>query len=333
MTSAAYKISCIVPAHNESSHIEAFIAALTQTLSAQSPNIEIIVVNDGSKDNTEQIVQGLLPHYPLRYISLSRNFGKEAALSAGIAFADGDVTLLIDADFQHPLELVPEMFDLWRAGYDMVYGVISDRSDESRLKRWGTNSLYRLLESNSNKFSIPRNAGDFRLMDRKVVSALQRLPERNRFMKGLYAWVGYKSVALPFRPAPRAGGESSFNAKRLFSLAVTGITSFSSLPLRISGVVGLFISAMAFIYAMYIGVDTLVFGNDVPGWATIVVGLMLFSGVQLTLIGVLGEYVGQIYEEVKNRPLYLIDKNQASPNLTNPTPLSETDATNVNVHH
>ncbi|TDR32547.1 glycosyltransferase family 2 protein [Hydromonas duriensis] len=317
MPNTPFKISCIVPAHNESSHIEAFIAALTQTLSAESPHVEIIVVNDGSTDNTEAIVQKLLHHYPIRYLSLSRNFGKEAALSAGIAFADGDVTLLIDADFQHPLELVPEMFALWRSGFDMAYGVINDRSDESTLKRWGSNVLYKLLDAKNSKFSIPRNAGDFRLMDRKVVEALQQLPERNRFMKGLYAWVGYKSAALPFRPAPRAGGESSFNAKRLFGLAVTGITSFSSLPLRVSGVAGIVISLAAFIYALYIAWQTLVFGNEVPGWATLTVGMMFFSGVQLILIGVLGEYVGQIYEEVKKRPLYLIDKNQASPMLTN----------------
>lgn len=298
-------ISCVIPAYNEAAHLADFLRDLRKTLAGFAARYEIIVVNDGSRDNTDEIMASLLHENGLRYISFSRNFGKEAALSAGIDAAQGDAVILIDSDYQHPLELLPEMTRLWRDGIDMVYGVISDRSNESLLKRWGTGMFYHLMESGS-PITIPRNAGDFRLMDKKVVDALRQLPERNRFMKGLYAWVGFSSIALPFVPADRATGVSSFNYRSLGRLAMAGVTAFTTLPLKIWSMVGFVISIIAILYAFWIAGESLLFGNDVPGWSTLAAGLMFFSGVQLISIGVLGEYLGRVYDEVKKRPLYVV---------------------------
>ncbi len=304
-------ISCVIPAYNEALHLAAFLNDLKKTLETLAASYEIIVINDGSTDNTDQVMQQYLVDAGaagVRYISFSRNFGKEAALSAGITYARGDAVILIDADYQHPLELLPEMVQLWRSGYDMVYGIIADRSHESRLKRWGTDLFYQLMR-NGSKLNIPRNAGDFRLMDRRVVDALCQLPERNRFMKGLYAWVGYKSIALPFQPLDRASGVSYYSLANLGQLALTGMTAFTTLPLRVWSGIGAAISIAAILYAIWVAVSTLLFGNDVPGWTTLTVGLLFFSGVQLFSIGILGEYVGRIYEEVKCRPHYLVDQD------------------------
>ena len=301
-------ISCVVPAYNESAHLSNFLGDLQRTLSTLGASYEIIVVNDGSKDATEEVMMAHLEQPGIRYLSLSRNFGKEAALTAGIDCARGDAVILMDADYQHPLELLPKMVGLWRSGYDMVYGVIADRSDESNLKRWGTNLFYALMESGG-AINIPRNAGDFRLMDRRVVEALRQLTERNRFMKGLYAWVGFNSVALPFVPHARATGVSSFGLKNLGRLALSGLTAFTTLPLRIWSAVGAVISIVAILYALYVTIETVCFGNPTAGWSTLAVGVMFFSGVQLISIGILGEYIGRIYEEVKRRPLYLVGQD------------------------
>ena len=299
-------ISCVIPAYNESAHLSAFLQDLQQTLKALAIAYEIIVINDGSTDQTER---AMLPHLVedgIRYLALSRNFGKEAALSAGIDHARGDAVILMDSDYQHPLELIPEMMRLWQGGYDMVYGVIANRSSESTLKRWGTGAFYHLMEIDA-QFIIPRNAGDFRLMDRRVVDALRHLPERNRFMKGLYAWVGFKSVALPFVPNERKSGVSHFSMRKLSRLALAGITAFTTLPLRIWSAFGAIISIAALLYGLWIAVESTLIGNAVPGWSTLAVGLMLFSGIQLISIGILGEYIGRIYDEVKQRPLYLVE--------------------------
>jgi glycosyltransferase involved in cell wall biosynthesis len=197
------------------------------------------------------------------------------------------------------------MADLWLNGYDMVYGVIADRGNESPLKRLGTRFFYAIM-SHGSDVPIPQNAGDFRWLDRKVVDALKNLPERNRFMKGLYAWVGFKSIALPFVPADRAGGVSSFSLKNLSKLALSGLTAFSTLPLRMWTIIGAFISLASILYGIYVALDTLINGNPVGGWPTLAVALMLFSGVQLLSIGILGEYIGRIFNEVKQRPLYII---------------------------
>ena len=299
------RLSCVVPAYNEQANIEGFLRALAQTAQQLTPDYEIVVVNDGSRDHTHEMVMRLSSELPLRYLALSRNFGKEAALSAGIDHARGNAVLLIDADFQHPLEMLSEMHALWQAGYEMVYGVITDRGAESGAKRMGTNLFYHVMNS-GNAVKLPPNAGDFRWMDRKVADALKALPEHNRFMKGLYAWVGFKTVALPFVPKDRIAGNSSFNLRRLGSLALLGLTSFTTLPLRIWSMVGGAISLMALAYGFWIAIEAMFFGNPLRGWPTLAASIMLFSGVQLLSIGILGEYIGRIYEEVKRRPTYLI---------------------------
>ncbi len=301
----ALRLSCVVPAYNEAGHLAEFLQALHACASALTPDFEILVVNDGSRDQTREVALAQAETLGVRYLEFSRNFGKEAALSAGIDHARGNAILLIDSDFQHPLEMVAQMVDLWRAGYDMVYGVITDRAAESGLKRLGTDIFYRLMGFGSD-IHIPRNAGDFRLMDRKVVQALKALPERNRFMKGLYAWVGFQTVALPFVPAERHSGESSFNLRRLGSLALLGMTSFTNLPLRFWGMAGAGLSLLAICYGLWIALETLLFGNPVGGWPTLAASVLLFSGVQLLSIGILGEYIGRIYDEVKGRPIYLL---------------------------
>ena len=306
---APLRLSCVVPAHNEEANLARFVHALAQALGAITPEFEIIVVNDGSRDATHEVALALARELPLRYLALSRNFGKEAALSAGIDHARGNAVLLIDADFQHPLALLPQMHELWLAGYDMVYGVIADRGAESRPKRVGTGLFYRVLNAGSH-VKVPPHAGDFRWMDRRVADALKALPERQRFMKGLYAWVGFKTAALPFVPHDRAGGQSSFNLRRLGSLALLGLISFTTLPLRVWSVVGGVVALIALAYGAWITLDTLLFGADLAGWPTLAAGIMLFSGVQLMSIGILGEYIGRIYDEVKRRPSYLVARDE-----------------------
>ena len=305
----ALRLSCVVPAYNEAGHLAEFLQALHACASTLTHDFEILVNNDGSRDNTREVALAQAETLGVRYLEFSRNFGKEAALSAGIDHARGNAILLIDSDFQHPLEMVPRMVDLWRSGYDMVYGVITDRAAESGLKRLGTDIFYRLMGFGSD-IHIPRNAGDFRLMDRKVVQALKALPERNRFMKGLYAWVGFQTVALPFVPADRHSGESSFNLRRLGSLALLGMTSFTNLPLRFWGVAGAGLSLVAICYGLWIALETLLFGNPLSGWPTLAASVLLFSGVQLLSIGILGEYIGRIYDEVKGRPVYLLAQDE-----------------------
>lgn len=313
----ALALSCVVPAYNEAANLEGFLRALVPVVQALTPDFEILVVNDGSRDDTHGVAMRMVDELPVRYLALSRNFGKEAALSAGIDHARGNAVLLIDADFQHPLELLPEMHALWQTGYDMVYGVIADRGAESGAKRLGTDMFYRLVNSGSS-VKVPPNAGDFRWMDRKVVDALKALPERNRFMKGLYAWVGFKTVALPFVPKDRAAGQSSFNLRRLGSLALLGLTSFTTLPLRVWSVIGGLVALLALGYGVLITLDTWFFGADLAGWPTLAAGIMLFSGVQLMSIGILGEYIGRIYDEVKQRPSYLIARDEDRSPLRDP---------------
>ena len=251
----------------------------------------------------------------IHYIEFSRNFGKESALMAGINLADGDAVLLIDADFQRPLDKIKEMELLWKNGYEMVYGVIVNRKKESWWKKIGTRLFYSLM--NSSEVVIPANAGDFRWLDRRVVDALKQLPERNRFMKGLYAWVGFKAIALPFEPNERQSGTSSFGASRLTRLALSGLASFSTLPLQFWIASGILISGLAVAYGFYVVIETFIYGNPVSGWPTLTVAIMFFSGIQLLSIGILGEYIGQIFNEVKQRPLYLIAEDISSKDVGN----------------
>lgn len=301
-------ISCVVPVYNEEAVIGDFIAALDKTLLELGYPYEILLVDDGSQDNTFNIIHQLRTHFAFRYIRFSRNFGKEKALSAGIDHAQGDAVILLDGDFQHPLELISEFLKYWEEGYDMVYAVRKSRDDESWLKRVCASAFYHLT-SKINRVNIPENAGDFRLLNRKIVSALQQLPERNRFMKGLYSWVGFKQIGIPFEVQPRKSGTSQWNFYSLMDLAITGITSFTAFPLRMIAIGGIVVASLAVLYATWIVLSTLIFGIETPGWATIVTAISFFSGLQLFALGAVGEYIGRVFDEVKGRPHYIIDED------------------------
>ncbi|MGJ7609303.1 MULTISPECIES: glycosyltransferase family 2 protein [unclassified Variovorax] len=307
----ARSLSCVVPCFNEALNLRQLLPQLQAMLRATQLRWEIIVVDDGSTDDTESVAREWCAMSGFRCISLSRNFGKEAAITAGLAAASGDAVVLLDGDMQHSPALVRAMVDHWLAGAEVVYAVRDDRSGEGRLKKLGTRLFYKLLNA-SDRFDVPENAGDFRLMDRKVVDVLTSLPERSRFMKGLYAWVGFRAVALPYTPAPRAQGRSHFNGRRLVKLALDGLTAFTTWPLRMVSVVGLMLALPAFAYGTYVVIDHMVFGNEVSGWATIVVSLMFFIGVQMISTGIVGEYVARIFEEVKGRPVYVVRERRGT---------------------
>ncbi len=294
-----------MPAYNEAQNLDAVLAEVTAQLGALSPRWELIVVDDGSRDATPLVVRPWLERPGVRYLRLSRNFGKEAALTAGIDRADGDVVVLMDADGQHPASLLERMLDAWTRGADMVYAARSSRDDETWFKQIGTRLFYRLVNQNKS-VQIPVDAGDFRLMDRRVVDALKSLPERNRFMKGLYAWVGFRSEVVEYLPAERLGGHSHYSLRGLARLAFTGVTAFTNAPLRLWSAIGAGVAVIALLFAVWIVLDHFIYGATVPGWATLVVGLMLTSGIQLLSIGILGEYVGRIFDEVKQRPVYIV---------------------------
>ena len=298
-------ISCVVPAFNEAANLGPLLTGLTEQLAQLSERWEIIVIDDGSRDATPAAMAPWLTRPGVRYVRLSRNFGKEAALTAGIDRAVGEVVLLMDADLQHPASLVPEMLAAWVRGADMVCAARASRADETWAKRLGTALFYALVNRNA-AVPIPVDAGDFRLMDRKVVDALKSLPERNRFMKGLYAWVGFQNEIIPYLPAERHAGTSSFSMRRLARLAFTGVTAFTNAPLRLWSGVGVVIALCAIAFGFWIIIEYFVYGNNVPGWATLVTSMMFFSGVQLLSIGILGEYVGRIFDEVKQRPVYVV---------------------------
>jgi glycosyltransferase involved in cell wall biosynthesis len=298
---------------DEAGGAAAFLGRLRDQLAALSPDFEIVVVNDGSRDGTREAVLSVAERCHVHYLELSRNFGKEAALSAGLEAARGEVVVLIDGDGQHPVETVPALLARWREGYDMVYGVRAHRRDEGWLKRLGTAALYRILARGS-KVEIPENAGDFRLLDRRAVEALNRLGERTRFMKGLYAWVGFRSAAVDYEARPRAGGKTRYGYGRLASLAIAGITAFTNLPLRALAVAGGLTSLAALGYGAWVVFEYLHYGIQVPGYPTIVVSIMFFSGVQLLSLGIIGEYLGRVFEEVKRRPNFIVgDARDHSP--------------------
>lgn len=316
---APIRLSCVIPGKNEAVNLRQLLPMLSARLSdvcGPDGRWEIIVVDDGSRDDTVATVQPWVqadhPDIPdgcgVRLLELSRNFGKEAALTAGMQAATGDAVVLMDADLQHPPELVPTLVEHWRSGADMVYTVRRNRDDETALKRVGTAWFYGLMNS-GDRFEVPSGAGDFRLMDRQVVQALLALPERNRFMKGLYAWVGFKTVAVAYQPAPRASGRSTFNYLSLLKLSIDGLTAFTNWPLRAVGVLGFILAILGLGYGAWETLSYFIWGNEVSGWTTIVVGMFLFFGVQMLSLGVLGEYIGRIFEEVKGRPLYVVRRD------------------------
>lgn len=298
-------ITCVVPAFNEASGIADFLSALCDYLSSITGTYDVIVVDDGSKDDTGLKVIAASGGLPVKLLSLSRNFGKEAAISAGLDEAGGEVVVIIDADFQQPIELIGEFVNRWQQGYDMVYGLRNDRSTDPPLRRFLSRTFYSIL-SRGASVEIPPDAGDFRLMDRRVIQAMRQMPERDKFMKGLYNWVGFSKTSVPFNYGHRSHGKSKFNFPRLFELAITGLTSFSSFPLRVWLAIGFGISTISLLYALWIVAVTLLNGPDVPGWATLVVAILFLGGMQLMSIGILGEYVARIFTEVKGRPNYIV---------------------------
>ena len=306
------KLSCVVPCLNEAENLRVLLPRLAALLHGLVTAYEIIVVDDGSTDATPELVTELSSgNDSFVYLQLSRNFGKEAALTAGIEYAHGDVIVCMDADMQHPPEFIPVMFERWKQGVDMVYAVRADRQGETLFKRAGTRLFYRLLRT-SGGLSVPRNAGDFRLMDRCVVDALLELPERDRFMKGLFAWVGFESEPLYYDPPERLHGKSRFRALSLFRLAVDGLTAFTTWPLRLMSVTGLMLSMASFTYGLIIILSHFLWGDPVQGWTTLITVMLFFAGVQLIAVGVLGEYIGRIFSEVKQRPVYLLRRRRGA---------------------
>lgn len=307
-------VSVLIPAYNEQGNVEPMLDTLHQLFTDLGMRHELIVIDDGSRDGTVERVTGVIERLPVTLIQLSRNFGKEIALSAGIAEARGDLAVLLDCDFQHPPELIPSFIAQWRRGYDMVYAVRESRADESLAKRGFTRVFYALLNFGERN-KIPENTQDFRVLDRCMLEALKQMPERNRFMKGLYNWVGFTRLGVPVRTDLRRDGSSSFNFASLFRLAVTGLTAFSNVPLRLWTVAGGIISLASIAYAVYIVIETLLFGNDESGWPTLVVAITFLGGVQLLSVGILGEYIGRIFTEVKQRPHYFVSRVTRSPRI------------------
>lgn len=305
-------VSIVIPAYNEAASLAGTLDMIAGHLAGQGTRYELVVVDDGSRDETARIAADCAARLPVTLVRFSRNFGKEAAISAGLRHARGDVVVCMDADGQHSADLLGAMLAQWRDGWDMVYAVRNDRAQQGLFNRIGSRLFYRMMNLGG-QIDIPPNAGDFRLMDRCVVDALLALPERQRFMKGMYAWVGFRSIGIPYTPLPRAAGETTFDRLALMQLAWTGLTSFSVLPLRLASLTGITLALLAFVYALVVVVEKLLFGVDVPGWPTVVVSIMFFAGVQLLFIGILGEYLARVYEEVKGRPPYVIADISRSP--------------------
>jgi glycosyltransferase involved in cell wall biosynthesis len=305
-TNYPVQISLVIPLYNEEENLDYLFSRIFAVLEKLNTTHEIICVNDGSRDKT---LLGLIQYhqkYPqIKVVNLSRNFGKDIALTAGIDYTSGQAVIPIDADLQDPPELILELVEKWREGYDVVCATRRVRLGETWLKRFTAHSFYKFINKISD-FSIPHNTGDFRLLDRQVVEALKRMPERRRFMKGLFAWVGFKQTSVMFDREPRYQGDTKWNYWKLWNFALDGITSFSFFPLKIWSYLGFCISIIALLYALYLTLRTLIFGIDLPGYASIMVAILLLGGIQILTLGILGEYLGRVYEEVKGRPIYLV---------------------------
>ncbi|KAG0167833.1 hypothetical protein DFQ30_005587 [Apophysomyces sp. BC1015] len=302
-------ISLVVPFHNEAPIIETFFRKVMPVLqSIPQTRYEIVCVNDGSTDAThEKLMAACASSAHIRVVELSRNFGKEAALTAGIDEAVGAAVIPFDADLQDPPEVIPQLVKRWRGGFDVVLAKRAQRYTDTYIKR-GTAALFYRVHNAISEMAIPENAGDFRLMSRQVVEALKQLPENRRFMKGLFAWVGFRTTQVEYVRGPRVGGKSKFSGWTLWNFALEGLTSFGTLPLRMWTYIGGTVAGLAILYAAYLIVRTLLHGVDVPGYASIVTVILFLGGVQLVGIGVIGEYVGRIYMEAKRRPPYIVRK-------------------------
>ena len=308
---ARQTLAVVVPAYNEGEGLRQFHARLTPVFDALSDlDCRVIYVDDGSRDDTWSVIESLAAADPRAAgLKLSRNFGKELAMTAGLDHADADAVVVIDADLQDPPELIPAFIAKWREGFDAVYGTREVREGETWLKTLTAHLFYRVMDKLSST-PIPRDTGDFRLLSRRAVEALRGIRERHRFMKGLFTWVGFRQVALPYRRDPRHSGTSKFNYWKLWNFALEGITSFSSAPLRIATYLGVATAVFAFAFGVWIVLKTLLWGDAVPGYPSLMVVILFLGGVQLMALGIIGEYLGRLYEESKARPLYLIDRWQ-----------------------
>lgn len=315
----APKLSLVIPCYNEELNLRPLLERLEQVVpSLVEDSYEVILVDDGSGDRTVPVGIELTRTNPnLRIVELSRNFGKEAALMAGLDSADGDCVVIMDADLQHPPEAIAQMLEVWRTGVDVVACRRTDRETDSPLRALFSRAFYTLISKGSS-VNVPRNVGDFRLMDRRVVHAIRDLRETQRFMKGIYAWVGFRTEIIEFQVAARNAGVSSFNLRKLWHFAWDGITSFSIVPLRFFSLFGTIVALLSVAYGIFIVADALVSGRDVPGYASLMAGLAFLGGVQLLGIGMLGEYVGRMFIEAKQRPLYIVRDTYSHADRANP---------------
>lgn len=302
-------LAVVVPAYNEGAGLREFHARLVAVFDGALSGMEcrVIYIDDGSRDDTWQVIEALAADPRVGALRLSRNFGKELALTAGLDHADADAVVVIDADLQDPPELIPRFVERWRAGADAVFGTRLRRDGETWLKRFTAAAFYRVMERLSST-PVPRDTGDFRLLSRRAVEALRGLRERHRFMKGLFTWVGFRQEALEYHRDPRHAGQSSFNYWKLWNFALEGITSFSTVPLRMATYAGVITALVAFAYGSWIVVKTVVWGNPVAGYPSLMAVMLFLGGVQLMALGIIGEYLGRLYGESKHRPLYLVDQ-------------------------
>ncbi|MCK4950742.1 MAG: glycosyltransferase family 2 protein [Gammaproteobacteria bacterium] len=300
-------LSIVVPAYNEHEVLAEFHKRVSRVLSGLPMDAEILYVNDGSTDGTLEVLRDLQDNDDrVAIVDLSRNFGKEIALTAGMHKVNGDAVVVIDADLQDPPELIPELIKEWKNGYDVVYAKRIRRLGESFLKKATANLFYSFMQG-LGRVKIPRNTGDFRLLSKRAVHAVNSLNEYHRFMKGLFTWIGYPQKAVPYQRDPRQAGQTKWNYWGLWNLAIEGVTSFTTIPLRISTYIGLITAICAFFYGVFIIVRTLLYGDPVAGYPSLIVIVLFLGGVQLTAIGILGEYLGRIFNETKQRPLYFIN--------------------------
>lgn len=300
-------LSLVVPVFNEEETVDLFLATVVPLLERGGIRFELVFVNDGSLDDTfAHLFQRSRDDKRIRIVNLSRNFGKEAALTAGIDHARGDILVPMDIDLQDPPELIGAFIARWREGYDIVYGIRATRHADTPAKRVSAGWFYRVFNSMS-PVRIPPNVGDFRLVDRRAVEVLRQLPERNRFMKGLFAWVGFNSVGVPYERPERVAGTTKFNLWRLWNFAIDGLVSFSTAPLRAWFYVGLVIATVAVFYALFIVTRVLIWGVDTPGYASLLIAILLMGAIQLLSLGIIGEYLGRLFVEVKGRPIYVVE--------------------------
>lgn len=304
--SAHADLSVVIPFYNEGPNIGRLFERLLRVLQDQELRWEVVCVNDGSRDDTlARLLEVAREHPAVKVIDFSRNFGKEAALSAGLFYASGRAVVPMDGDLQHPPELIPELLKRWREGFDMVLALRESREHQDWFGRFASRAFYWVFRRLS-EVPLPPEAGDFRLLDRRVVDALNRMPERNRFMKGIFAWVGFRQATASFAVEGRGGGDSKWGRLKLWRFALAGLTAFSNFPLRVWGLVGAAISALAFVYIVFRLLRTLIFGIDVPGYETLLGAILFMGGMQLLTLGILGDYLGRVFDEVKGRPLYIV---------------------------